>query len=53
MIIIDERVISIGSINLTQNSIENNREVGAVFISDALAKRLEEDFRSVRSRAQD
>jgi len=52
MMLIDDHVIYIGSINYTVNSIQNDRELGAIFTNSEISKLLSVEFETDWNRSQ-
>lgn len=51
-ILVDNKFIYIWSINLTTNSIENNREIWIIFKNDKIADKIENEFSIIFSNVQ-
>ena len=52
MILVDEKILLLGSMNLSDNSLDNNREIGILIIDQELIKKYKELFEIDREKSK-
>ncbi|MDD2565990.1 MAG: phosphatidylserine/phosphatidylglycerophosphate/cardiolipin synthase family protein [Candidatus Gracilibacteria bacterium] len=50
--LVDQKIVYIGSINFTYNSIQNNREIGIIFINEAISLYFKNEFERLFANTQ-